>query len=141
MPASSAAWMVAILSGSSLGPYIPDMAMHPRATRETAGPFLPSGMVLISMGFVTSIVKRHDNLANLRISRGRRRGGCGGRFVAGISGSASQRGRRGRTAGALERDGKRYVEDRDPWDRMVVSGGVGRPDFLDQRDPVGFGRG
>src|SRR5690348_6758429 len=42
MPASSAASMVATLSGSWLGPYVPDIAMHPSPSADTAGPFLPN---------------------------------------------------------------------------------------------------
>src|SRR3954447_22413902 len=39
--------MVAMLSASSLGPYIPDMLMHPSATSDTTGPAAPSCLVLI----------------------------------------------------------------------------------------------
>ena len=42
MPASSAAWMVAMLSARSAGPYMPDMPMHPSPRAETSGPLVPS---------------------------------------------------------------------------------------------------
>ena len=42
MPASSAAWMVAMLSARSAGPYTPDIAMHPNPRTETRGPAAPS---------------------------------------------------------------------------------------------------
>src|SRR5213075_3110314 len=42
MPASMAAWMVAMLSARSAGPYMPDMPMQPRPKAETCGPVLPS---------------------------------------------------------------------------------------------------
>src|SRR5580658_3099366 len=104
MPASRAAWMVAMLSDSSLGPYIPDIAMQPSATRETCGPFFPSRTCLISMTFATSIVKRHDDLANLRGGSGERRRAGGSRCLARVSGRAGQRGRGRRVADPLERD-------------------------------------
>src|SRR5690242_5266939 len=44
MPASMAAWMVAMLSASSLGPYMPDIPMQPKASGETCGPASPSVM-------------------------------------------------------------------------------------------------
>src|SRR5947209_7978520 len=42
MPASSAAWIVAMLSARSAGPYMPDMPMQPRPRAETSGPVDPS---------------------------------------------------------------------------------------------------
>jgi len=42
IPASSAAWMVAMLSRSSAGPYIPDMPIQPSASGKTEGPAEPS---------------------------------------------------------------------------------------------------
>src|SRR5271170_7196399 len=42
IPASSAAWMVAMLSARSAGPYMPDMPMQPRPRAEARGPALPS---------------------------------------------------------------------------------------------------
>ena len=50
MPASSAAWIVAMLSRSSAGPYIPDMPMHPSANGNTAGPAAPSFRIAPSTG-------------------------------------------------------------------------------------------
>ena len=47
MPAAIAAWMVAMLSARSLGPYMPDMPMQPRPTIETFGPVLPSLRVIM----------------------------------------------------------------------------------------------
>src|SRR6266542_82538 len=41
-PASSAAWIVAMLSASSAGPYRSDIPMHPSPIADTSGPFLPS---------------------------------------------------------------------------------------------------
>src|SRR5215510_4026351 len=46
-PASRAAWIVAMLSASSAGPYPPDMPMQPRPTSETGGPLRPRGRVRI----------------------------------------------------------------------------------------------
>src|SRR5574337_1431306 len=42
MPASSAAWMVAMLSARSLAPYISDIPMQPRPMAGTLGPLWPS---------------------------------------------------------------------------------------------------
>src|SRR5947209_20314740 len=42
MPAARAAWIVASLSCSSAGPYMPDFPMQPRPTGMTVGPLLPS---------------------------------------------------------------------------------------------------
>ena len=42
MPASSAAWIVAMLSARSAMPYVPDMPMHPSPRDETTGPVAPS---------------------------------------------------------------------------------------------------
>src|SRR5271155_2461967 len=42
IPASSAAWMVAMLSCRSAGPYMPDMPMQPRPIADTTGPWVPS---------------------------------------------------------------------------------------------------
>ena len=41
MPASSAAWIVAMLSARSAGPYMSDMPMQPRPMAETLGPCGP----------------------------------------------------------------------------------------------------
>src|ERR1043166_3914043 len=38
---SSAAWIVAMLSPSSTGPYIGDIPMQPRVSGKTEGPFVP----------------------------------------------------------------------------------------------------
>src|ERR1035441_6973612 len=48
MPASMAAWMVEMLSASSLGPYMPDIPMQPSARADTGGPLAPSGLVIMS---------------------------------------------------------------------------------------------
>ena len=48
MPASSAAWIVAMLSARSAGPYMPDMPMQPSPIAETSGPLLPSLRRLIT---------------------------------------------------------------------------------------------
>ncbi|MGC3999425.1 MAG: hypothetical protein QM767_19090 [Anaeromyxobacter sp.] len=51
-PASSAAWMVAIDSASSAGPYMPDIPMQPRASGNVRSPEAPSercGMVVVVM--------------------------------------------------------------------------------------------
>src|SRR3954447_23978598 len=42
MPASSAAWIVATLSSSSVAPYMPDISMQPRPNALTVGPVVPS---------------------------------------------------------------------------------------------------
>src|SRR5215218_4051778 len=47
MPASSAAWIVAMLSARSAGPYMPDIPMAPRPISETTGPVAPSVRVVI----------------------------------------------------------------------------------------------
>src|SRR3954454_2902926 len=49
MPASSAAWIVRMLSSSSLCPYAPDMPMQPRPRTLTVGPVLPRVVVAIVM--------------------------------------------------------------------------------------------
>src|SRR3954468_20943013 len=49
MPASSAAWIVAMLSARSAGPYMPDMPMQPRPSAETAGPEEPRERVSIRL--------------------------------------------------------------------------------------------
>src|SRR5436853_949930 len=41
MPASRAAWIVAMLSVRSARPYVPDIAMQPRPTAGTEGPSRP----------------------------------------------------------------------------------------------------
>src|SRR5437588_2974025 len=41
MPASRAAWIVAMLSVRSARPYVPDLAMQPRPTADTEGPSRP----------------------------------------------------------------------------------------------------
>ncbi len=46
MPASSAAWIVAMLSRRSAGPYIPDIPMQPNPIRETSGPLSESLIVI-----------------------------------------------------------------------------------------------
>jgi hypothetical protein len=46
MPASSAAWIVAMLSSRSAGPYIPDIPMQPKPTRDTSGPCSPSLVIV-----------------------------------------------------------------------------------------------
>src|SRR4051794_1332847 len=45
MPASSAAWIVAMLSSRSAAPYEPDIDMAPRLRAETAGPVVPRFLV------------------------------------------------------------------------------------------------
>src|SRR3954454_19544392 len=45
MPASSAAWIVAMLSSRSAAPYEPDIDMAPRLRAETAGPVAPRFLV------------------------------------------------------------------------------------------------
>ena len=46
MPASRAAWIVAMLSRRSAGPYMPDIPMQPSPIRDTSGPFAPSMFVI-----------------------------------------------------------------------------------------------
>src|SRR6266436_6346291 len=52
MPASIAAWMVAILSASSAGPYTSDMPIQPSPRAETCGPFLPRVREFMMASFV-----------------------------------------------------------------------------------------
>src|SRR5436190_20546486 len=42
IPASRAAWIVAMLSARSAGPYRSDMPMHPSPSSDTSGPVRPS---------------------------------------------------------------------------------------------------
>jgi len=42
-----AAWIVAMLSASSAGPYMPDIPIHPRPIADTVGPLDPSWCVFI----------------------------------------------------------------------------------------------
>src|ERR1700739_4307488 len=48
MPASSAAWTVAIDSARSAVPYMADMPMRPRPMAETRGPVAPSWRVIMA---------------------------------------------------------------------------------------------
>src|ERR1035441_3258708 len=62
MPASMAAWMVEMLSASSLGAYMPDMPMQPSARADTGGAPAPSGLVIMS-NRLTGSGKRPDGVA------------------------------------------------------------------------------
>src|SRR5437764_6916523 len=46
MPASRAAWTVAMLSRRSARPYVPDMPMQPSPTRAVGGPCCPSVVLM-----------------------------------------------------------------------------------------------
>src|SRR5690242_12468937 len=70
MPASSAAWTVAMLSARSDGPYMPDMPIAPRPRAETVGPVLPR--VRVSMGGSSFVGDRASVRAAAPASRGRR---------------------------------------------------------------------
>src|SRR5438270_643880 len=64
MPASSAAWIVAMLSVRSAGPYMPDMPMAPRPIAETTGPLLPRRRCcMVSSLFVQPGAKRRHGVA------------------------------------------------------------------------------
>src|SRR3954469_2518204 len=49
MPASIAAWMVAMLSPSSVGPYRSDIPMAPSPSADTRGPEAPSALVFMTL--------------------------------------------------------------------------------------------